>query len=279
MGDTIIVTDSTAELSTKTVEQLGITVVPWRLLVGSQTLSDGPKVRTASFHKELIRKRVTPAALPPTSRQFASAYGSLAKRTDDIVSIHSSSQFTKTVQSATQGRTNLLGRCQIHVVDSQFVSWALGVLVVEAAKAAQQGASGLEIVRLVHGMIAHTYLAFYVDSTEYLRRSGLMRTARQKMGPSPSFRPLILLEEGEFAPLYRSRGRGTPTERLVEFVIEFQELKRIAILHTGLRPGISELQTQLSEALGNQELEEHIYSPVLGTYIGPKAQGIAIVEG
>mgnify|MGYP001119617837 CR=1 FL=1 len=279
MRNTMIVTDSTAELPRKTIEELGITVLPWRLLVGAETLVDSPRLRSVAFYKSLVKKRAIPSTIAPSPQQFASIYTTLAKRTDDIVSIHSSARFTKTVASANKGRVGLLGRCQIHVIDSQFISWPLGVLVTEAAKAAQRGASGHEIVRLVHGMIARTYIAFFVETTEYLRRSGLFPSAYHAMGRSAGFKPLLLMEEGEFVPLYRSRGRGTPVERLVEFVTEFQKLQRVAILYTGLRPGISELKTQLTEALGEQEIEEHIYSPILAAHIGPSARGVAIFEG
>ncbi len=182
------------------------------------------------------------------------------------------------VRAASQARLGMLGRCDIHVVDSQFISRALGLLVIEAARAAQRGMSGAEVARLVHGMVSHTYLAFYVETMEYLRRSGLVAGSRDLLGGSGGFKPLLLLEEGEVVAMQRSRNRGTPVERLVEFITEFEGLQSAAILHTGLGNGFDEIRSQLAELNPKLVVEEHIYGPVWASLVGPMALGAVVFE-
>jgi len=271
-----IVTDSSAELAPDIVQELGITVVPWRVHLGSETRVDGPALRSAEYHRETVRKRVSTTVVAPTTHQFSAVYSRLARETDHIISIHPSSSFGTALRSADAGRMSVLGRCDVNVIDSQFISRALGLLVIEAAKAAWAGVSGPEIVRLVHGLIPRMYFGFHVDTMDYLKRNDLVRDVRD--AASGLARSLLMLENGEIVALRRSRSRGTPVERLVEFSSEFRSLSLLAILHTGLREGSEEIKTQLAESMPHQAIEEHIYGPVLAAYIGPTALGIVVFE-
>ena len=274
-----IVTDSSADLPEDVVEEYAITVVPWRLQVGQEVLTDNPGLRTAAFYRDVIKKRTLPTATPPVARQFTDVYSHLCTETNEIVSIHGAAQLSPVVRAASQARLGMLGRCDVHVVDSQFTSRALGLLVTEAARAAQRGMSGAEIARLVHGMISHTYLAFYVETMDYLRRSGLVASSRDLSGSgSGGFKPLLLLEEGEVVAMQRSRNRGTPVERLIEFIAEFDGLQSAAIMHTGLSDGFAEIRKQLSELNPDLLIEEHIYGPVWASLVGPMALGAVVFE-
>jgi len=278
MSDARIVTDSSADLSSEAVEELGITVVPLGIRMGRETLVESPGLRSIEFHRRMARNDTVAIAVPPTARQFADAYGQLARQASRIVSIHLSSCLSDTVRAAREGSVGCSGRCQVSVIDSQVVSRALGILVTEAAKAARDGAAAQEIVRMLRGMIPRTYLAFYVRNPDYLRRTiATQRSRATRRGRITS--PLLTMEEGEIIYVRRLRGRGTALERLVEFVAEFRELKKLCILHSGLVPEVEELKARLADLLPRKVTEEHIYGPTLGTYIGPEALGIVAFEG
>jgi DegV family protein with EDD domain len=277
MSSARIVTDSTAELSADVIRELDITVVPWRLSLGTETQADEPELRSVSFYKEMIRKKVSPTAVAPSMRHFQDVYNRLAEETNEIVSIHASAELGRTVQAANQARVGLLGRCDVAVIDSHFISRALGMLVVEAALAAQRGLSGAEIARMVHGLIPRTYFAFYVETMDYLKRNGLLHHVRDLAG-NGGLKPLLLLEEGEVVPMQRSRHRGTPAERLIEFIGEFPQVQSVALLHAGMGNGVDEVLAQAVEALPGVTIEEHIYGPVFSSYVGPGALGVVVFE-
>ena len=276
MGRVAIVTDSTAELPVSLADELEITVVPWQVGVGRDTLVDGPELCTPRFFRDAVEKCVEPATAPPRAQQFTRAYAELADKSDEIVSIHASSELSSTVQAARQGRLAFLGRCDIQVVDSMFMSRALGLLVTRAAEAASAGSPSEEIVRLVNSLIPRTYLAFHVDSLDHLERNGLYRNSRD--AETGLARSLLMLEDGHIVPLRRSRNRGTPVERLVEFISEFADLEELAILHSGVSPGLSDMRICLGECLPARSVEEHCYGPVFASRVGPSALGVVAFE-
>jgi len=279
MSQARIVTDSAAELPSDVVEEFGIVVAPWRIRLGNETLVDQPSLRTPDFYRRVVKERAIPQATPPTAHQFSDIYAALAEETSDIISIHTAGRMGRAVQAAQEGRSGLLGRCAVSVIDSQFISRALGVLVVEAAKVARDGMPGPEIVRYVRGLMSRTYFVFFTETIDYLKRNGLFNPPQGVWSSTANFKPLLMLEDGEISALQRSRTRGTAFERLSEFVAEFPELKELTILRTGLGAEFQEFRSQLAEMFPKRRIEEHIYGPVLGALIGPTAVGLVAFEG
>lgn len=276
MSKVRIVTDSTAELPADVVEALEITVVPWHLEADGETLIDVPALRTPEFHRKYGRRM--PVAVPPTARQFAAAFERCARTADEIVAVLPSGKIARSPQIARQARAEFVGRCNIQIVDSQFLSCALGALVMEAARAARAETRAAEIVRYVNGVIARTYFAFYAESPEQMLRHSLVENTPAALGSPSGYRPLLLLEQGEITPLPRSRKRGDPIERLVEFVGEFGPLEHLWTVSTGLHPGLERLQAHLQEELPDKLYENHVYWPVMASYLGNSILGIAAIE-
>jgi DegV family protein with EDD domain len=276
MSNVRIVTDSTAELPAEVIEALEIAVVPWRIQLDGETLIDTPAIRTPDFYRR--RSRILPSAVPPTARQFADVFDRCSRTTHEIVAVLPSSRLTLSVQVARQARAEFVGRCDVQLVDSRFISCALGALVVEAARAARAQTGAAEIVRYVNGLIARTYFAFHAESPEQMLHHNLIENSPVALGSPSGYRPLLLLEQGEIAPLPRSRKRGDPIERMVEFVSEFGPLEHLWTVSTGLHPGLELLQTRLSEDLPDKLFENHIYGPVMASYLGNSVLGVAAIE-
>ena len=274
-----IVTDSVAELDPQVAQDLGILVVPLELRIGGQTVADASEMRQRSFHEFALRERALPQVVCPPAREFREVYAKLAREVDDIVSVHVSTFPCNTYRPALEAASSLLGRARIEVIDSTFMSAGMGAIVVEAATAARDGADGPEVVRLVRGLIPHTYLAFYVDNLSVMRRSGALQYSDQPVLSSSSAKPLFVMEGGVITQQFRVRKKGSALERLVDFVTEFLTLRSLTIVHSGLMPEIKELREALS---ANQRLpifSEHIYGPAVAALLGPKVLGVVVVEG
>jgi len=275
MANVKIVTDSSADLAPEVAEALGITVVPWRLRVGAETLTDAPSLRAPAYLQDLARRRVMPVAQAPTAADLRAAYSSLCGETDEILSIHPSSELAPLMRTANQARTNFLGRCHVQVINGQFISRALGLVVEEAARAAQQGMPAPDLVRLVHALIPDHYMALHLENREHLTQLGLYREDATVL-PEGAARPLLLIEQGAFTPLIRSRNRGTAAERLTEFVAEFDTRREVVLLHAGAPGPVKAFAEQLALVLPEQAFAEHIFGPVFYSYVGPHALGLVV---
>ncbi|NLG26572.1 MAG: DegV family EDD domain-containing protein [Chloroflexi bacterium] len=275
---TRIVTDSTAELSPSVAAALDIVVVPQLIQIGAESVPDDMQPRSLEFVKRLQRTREPVSVVPPGARDMADLYARLSRDADAIVSIHAAGGLNGIVQAANLARRNILGHCQISVIDSGLISHALGVLVTEAANAALSGAEGTEVVRLVRGVMPRIYLAFYAENLDQLRRGGFLPPRRVATEGGAAFKPLFLVEDGHITKLHRTRSRGTPVERLGEFVAEFTALKELTILYSGIGPKPEPLEALLAELLPNQHVDKHMYGPSFAAYVGQQVLGIVAHE-
>ncbi len=278
MRQTRIVTDSASEIDPQVAADLGILVVPLQLHVRGETVADSAELRQPSFHEGLVRDKTVPQVVCPPMADFREVYARLIPEVDDIVSVHVSTLPCNTYRPAAEAASSLLGRARIEVVDAAFMSAGLGAIVTKAARAARDGADGTEVVRLVRGLIPHTYFAFYVDSLTVLRRSGALQQGDHPLPTSSSAKPLFVMEEGVIVQQFRVRKKGSALERLVDFVNEFLAFESVTIVHSGLMPEVHDLREALA---GNERLEavhEHIYGPAVAALLGPKALGVVVVE-
>jgi len=268
---TRIVTDSSADLPAELAEEYDISIIPLKLQLQDKIVDACSNLRCPAFHRRLSQSHVAPRIITPTVADFVSLYTRLSANNAEVVSIHLSSELSPAVSVASKAKASLMGRYNISVIDSRFISTALGELVIEAAKASRDGASAAEITRLLRGLVAHSYFAFYVDNTEFLDCHHLVPPSYETMSLTTGNRPVLLLEEGEIVPLQLQRNRGTQFERLIGFVAEFPHLKRIDVLSSGLEPLPFDFTDQLASIFPADIIHEELYGPVLGSLAGPSA--------
>lgn len=276
-----IITDSTAYFEPGDVEELGIHVIPLNIHLGNEKFLEGIEIDTDELFRRVSYGAPFPTSSAPDPAVFEKLYTRLHKETDQMLSIHISSHLSQTIQKAKWGAEGLLGRCTIEVVDSMTTSVGLGILVKAAARAAKDGTSLDDIVRLVRGMIPHIYLVFYVESMDYLERNGRIGKAQAILGSMLNIKPILFVEDGDIIPLEKVRTTEKGIEKLFEFVAEFDNLEQTAIIQRGKQPNkmARNLQERLLLAFPDMDFPIIQHGPDLATRLGPDAVGIAVYEG
>jgi DegV family protein with EDD domain len=184
------------------------------------------------------------------------------------------------VHQAQRGAESLLGRCEIAVIDSLTTSLGLGILATAAAKAAREGTTLDEIVRLIRGMIPHIYIVFYVNEMSYLERGRRIGRAQAILGSMLNIKPLLFMEDGEIIPLEKVRTHEKAIEKLFEFVAEFSELEQAAIVQRYATPTKETklLLERLEQLFPTVKFPVIQYGPVLASHVGPSAMGVVVYE-
>jgi DegV family protein with EDD domain len=156
-------------------------------------------------------------------------------------------------------------------------------VVLAAARAAEEGQTLDQIVRLVRGLLPHIYIVLIVERMDYLEKGGRVGPAQALLGSMLRIKPLLIVEDGDVIPLEKVRTRTMATEKLVEFVAEFAEVEQVIILRSPLQTGMDdltvELRERLAEVLPGLEIPDIAYDPVLACHVGPEAIGVIVYEG
>ncbi len=282
MAGTIrIVTDSSAQfVDPGIIQRYDITVVPLMISLDGEVYHEGIDISADQFLRLLAETPSTPILLPPGPEQFAAVYARLSRETDKILSIHLSRAMHSTWQQARTTAENLLGRCDIAVLDSQTTSIGLALLVEAAARLADETDSLDSVVRAVRKLISHIYSIFSVETLDYMHHNQLLGESQAILGDMLGIRPFLTIEEGELMAMEKVRTHFQVVDKLVEFVTEFATIEQLAILRS---PPSDEYTRGLRERLAldfpSRQFPILTYNPSLACYIGPDATGIMIFEG
>jgi len=284
-----IVTDSAATIEPAVVERLGITIVPLTVRADpadgstepAEVYQDGVDLSHEELLLRMARDRVHPKIIGPTAEQFRRIYGRLTRRTDQIISLHSSASLSLVHREAQIAAREFLGRCDIVVMDSETLSLGLGILVQEAAQLAHESVPLGEIVRQMRGMIRCIYIVLITDTLDYLEHSRLISPAQAILGTMLGIKPFLAIEEGEIIPMEKVRHHDRAIDKLAEFASEFSYIEQMAILQSTPYPTEETrmLRERLELIAPGQEFPILLYGPLLASHIGPDGMGLVVYEG
>ncbi len=272
-----IVTDSTADLPPELVQELGITIVPSNVVIDDVNYRDGVDLTPDDFYHRLGASSRLPTTSQPSVGAFQSAYQGLLEQGDEIVSIHISGKLSGTANSANQAKA-ALGEAAIEVVDSGLASIALGLVAVAAARLAPQSGSGQEVAEQVRRDLGRTNTFFALDTLEYLQKGGRVGKAQAFVGSLLSVKPILTLTDGEVHPLERPRNHERAVRRLVELARERAPAQQLGVVYSTEAAWAADLRRRLSDLLPAEQIITGRFGPALGTYVGPKALGIALTS-
>ena len=273
-----IVTDSLSDITDDLARELGVTVVPLYVRFGEEVYRDRVEITTDEFYHKLVHGDTLPTTTQPSPGDFLNVYSKLAKETDEILVVVVSSVLSGTYQSAMQAKSMIEDKCRIEVIDSRKVAMSLGLIVIEAAKAAKAGADLDKLADLVRKAILRSHLVIYFDTLKYLAKGGRIGKAQGLMGAMLSIKPILTIKDGEMAPLTRVRSPAAGLDYLYNFVPGFPKIEALAVEHATTPAEADGLVERLSSILPKERIYRSIVSPVLGTHAGPNALALTVLE-
>jgi DegV family protein with EDD domain len=275
-----ILTDSTAQFPAPVFPGCElVNVIPLHVELNKVLYTDTKDIRTANLPAS-IRQSDGPKALPPTVEEFQEVFSNLARKYSEIVTIVVSSHLNPVITTAKEAALAAEGPARIHVIDSQTTAVGLGLLVQAAANGARTGSNGMEITRLVRGMVSKIYTVFCVQSLSYLYKSGHLDPAQAIVGEMLNVMPFLILENGRLVPIQKVRSSRHLVDILHEFIMEFSNLEHIAIIQ-GVPPFEQEarnLRDRINAEDTSPSFSEHTLGAALASILGPRSLGVVVWE-
>jgi DegV family protein with EDD domain len=276
-----IVTDSASTIDPATAERLEVTVLPLTVRIDGKDYQDGINLDHEELLLRMARDRIRPKVVGPTAEDFRQVYNHLTHQTDQIISLHSSASLSPIYREAQTATREFLGRCDILAIDSETLSVGLNILVLNAARLANESDSLNEITRQIRGIIRRIYIVLITDTLDYLEHNHLINPTQAILGAMLGIRPFLAIEEGRIVPMEKVRSRERAIDKLAEFANEFSDIEQIAILQSTPYPTdeTKMLVERLALTTSEQTLPILLYGPLLAAQIGPDGMGLVVYEG
>jgi DegV family protein with EDD domain len=282
MGKVAVVTDSSAYIPKDLVKNLNITVVPLVVIWGSETLEDDVDITPEQFYNRLKSAKEMPTTSQVSVPNMHKAFSSLLEQGYDVLGIFLSAKLSGTMQSATQGRDELIsGKDKVTLVDSCTVAMAMGFHALAAAKAAAQGASVIECKKLAEEAQKTSGVFFVVDTLEFLHRGGRIGGARRFLGSALNVKPILTVLDGKVETAGSVRTKAKAMKHVIELVHEQCNGKsnvHLATLHANAEQDAKDILHQAGQGLNPVESVLSEVSPAIGTHTGPGTVGLAYLH-
>ncbi|WP_421721797.1 DegV family protein [Anaerobacillus alkaliphilus] len=246
--------------------------MPLTITVDGKSYIDGVDVSAKEYISLLKESKEIPRTSQPSAGVFAEAYDRLGADGSEIISIHLTSGMSGTFGSAQSGAQ--MSSSKVTVVDSKFISRALGFQVVEAAKLAQAGKTVTEITEQLTKIRENSSLYIMVDTLEYLAKGGRIGRGKALLGSLLKIKPIASLADGVYTPVSKVR----TYVQLIKFLTKQLEtetanktIKAIGIAQADALELANDLKKALSEATGFQAIDIVDTTPIISTHTGPGA--------
>ncbi|RLQ95182.1 DegV family protein [Falsibacillus albus] len=270
-----IVTDSTVDLPQDILDRLGIHVIPLSISIENETFVDRIDITPKAFMEKMKRSNELPKSSQPPIGTFVDKYNELGEDGSEVLSIHMSGNLSGTVRSAESAAQ--MSDANVTVIDSRFITRALGYQVMVAAEMALKGASMDQILSGLDTVRSSTNLYIVVDTLENLVKGGRIGKGRALIGSLLNIKPIASLENGEYTPVTKVRSHSQAVKYLAkQFAedIKNRTVKSAAIMHAeGLELALA-LKKKIKETTGYEEIEIDDTTPIISTHTGAGTIGL-----
>ena len=270
-----IVTDSSAYLLPETITRYDIRVVPLKIAFGTEVYNEGTDITNDEFYQQLAKASVLPTTSQPSVSDFVQVYTELTQQGYPIFSIHISGKLSGTIKSALTAR-DTFPEAQIEVVD--WLSMGMGLLVLAAARAAEEGQGLLQIKAIIKRITACISIFAMLDTLKYLWKGGRIGGARALLGSLLSIKPIVAFENAEIKPLARVRSRAKGVEYMLKLMgkrVGMSTSIHGGVIHSRAVEEALALEREVQDRFNCVELDLIELGPVFGTHTGPGVLGLA----
>jgi DegV family protein with EDD domain len=274
-----IITDSVADLPLEVAREMNISVIPLNVHFGTEIFKDGVDLSSDEFYRKLERSSVLPQTSAPGPGIFADFFDTIAEKNSEILAIFLSHKFSATYESALQGINLMKRKCHVEVVDSTLAIMGQGLLVIEVAKKALQGASLENLINMISETVPRIHIRVTLDTLKYLAMGGRIGRVQAFMGAILQVNPILGIKNGEAFPYTRVRSRSKAVEALHQFALSFKNVKAIAVEHGTNIDEAKVFAEKIMPSCAKVPIYMSHVSPVIGTHTGPGVLSVSLLEG
>ena len=279
-----IIADSTCDLSQEICGRYDISILPLHILLGDEEYLDGKNITPSQIYAWSDENRTTPRTSAPSLEDAIALLAPYVKERREVVCFSISDEMSASGSVMRLAAGELEAEDLICVVNSANLSTGIGLLVVEAAIMAREGADGETIVRRMEELKPLVRASFVVDTLVYLHRGGRCSGLAALAGGALKLHPRILVEDGKMKP--GKKYRGNINKVIMSYVTDMEEdLKRakkdrVFITHSTCDAAVVEEVRQYLKSLNHfDEILETMAGGVVSSHCGPGTLGVLFIEG
>jgi DegV family protein with EDD domain len=280
MSNIAIVSDSSAYIPKDLVKKHNLTIIPLTVNWLGRTYRDGVDIEANDFYKQMAESKEMATTSQITTGAFLEVFKKLLDEGKDVLYLGISKGLSATIDSAIAAKKELGDPENLIVWNTNLVSMALTLMVLEVARAAEKGASLQECFELAQDAYSRIGVYFTVNSLEYLHRGGRINSAKRLLGSILDLKPIMMIRDGKIELVESVRSQKKALSRMVELIekdIAGRSPVRIGPFHALAYDEMLAMEAIAVEKLHPIEIIRSEVSPVIGSHVGPGTVSMAYI--
>ncbi|MFN3345407.1 MAG: DegV family protein [Chloroherpetonaceae bacterium] len=299
-----IVTDSSCDLPQDILYQYNIREVPFKVIVDNTVRYDNRiDIDRESFYDEILKGRHSIKIEEPSVDDFIQVYKKLAPNYDGVISIHQSTQFSNTIKNARaaaiqgadiyhklRSQKNITTRFQIRILNSKSTSIGLGLLVLRAAELLYDEINFTKFTNELESLADKTFFYLVPSDLSYLRNAKEITKVSMLEASFASVldqKMILIFNKNDIAKQNKFKGFDAALKEMQTLAMNrlqaTQSFDKVGIVFAGNTRDMEQLAplTSFRMELASSGMGSVVSSlcPAVGFYAGPKAVGVAILNG
>ena len=269
-----IVSDSNCDLPVDVIKKHKITIVPAKIIFGDEEVrKQYVDITNEEFYRRLVHDKETPTTSVPSPKDYMDAYKEALSKFDEIIVFCTSKKLSNMYNLAVMVAKEYFDE-KVVVIDTETATLAQGIIVVETAKKAAEGASRDELVKYAtEYLMVKTHEFGGIPTLTYLQKGGRIGKLASTMGNLMKVKPIIAIEDGEIANIGKVRGLENVYKLLLDYtekMLKEQTLETLVIGHTANQETAENLAKDIrSLPKPPKKIEIIEIGPGVGTHLGP----------
>lgn len=275
----LIVTDSTADIPEDLIQKFAIRVMPVNVILNGITYKDGVEISRTEFYDRFDEYReMSTAAIK--YEDYALDFMQMIKEYSEILIIHCSSYLSDNYKVAVKVNEefNSDGACRVKVIDSGQCSMGLGMIVLAAAEAMQQGKS-LDLVTFIVNRTCqamNSYMA--LPTLKYLKKNKKVTGIKALIGLAMGVKPVLEFNQ-EGRMVIKTKLFGNQKNMILSMMDKIKEdvsgrSINLSIIYAGNRNLVQNLKDVFQSTFDCHDIYIARFGPAVTINAGPESYAV-----
>ena len=278
-----LVTDSTCDLAQEIIDNYQVNMLPVNINFGDNHYLDKITIQPEQFYKLLKENKDYPKSSQVNEKSFTNLYSHLASHYDSIIAIHLSDKLSGTFNSSQKAAQAISEEFKkpISVINSKNLSGALGLVVLKAAQAIEEGYSHEQVVNMAENWVKNIRIFVSVRDIKYLIRGGRLSAVKGLIARMLNINPIVSIDQtGKAFVFDKSFNQKANMEKVMGYISKISKENTIwnyIVLHAN-NDEAAQWYTEKMQSLTSMEPVSVVnISPVIGANAGIGAAAVALM--
>lgn len=275
-----ITCDSTCDLNEELYKRCNADIIPLGVLLGEELRHDGVDVSVGELFDYVAKTGVLPKTSAISEYEYTNVWKKYVDDGFDVIHINISSEISACHQNAKIAADEL---GHVYPIDSRSLSSGSGILVLEAARLAEEGLEAKDIAEKLNELKTRIDVSFVLQTLEYLQKGGRCSSVLAFGANILKLRPEIVMENGSMD--VGKKYRGSAEKSIVEYVKGRLDGRTdidksfIFVVNASVDSDIvEEVKRMVKEDYGFGTVYATVAGSTISSHCGPNTLGVMFVK-